>query len=139
MRPTSTERHTLTFPIDLENVEGVKITYTQNEDIVIVKEKDDVTINGKKIIVTLSEAETKLFEPEIPVEIQAKILIEDKVLNTKIKRIAVKRMLNTELFLFSLCTTHRNNTNSVFLIYLTYQIYISYFLLYEYPTSKDRN
>lgn len=98
MRPTSTERHTLTFPIDLENVEGVKITYTQNEDIVIVKEKDDVTINGKKIIVTLSEAETKLFEPEIPVEIQAKILIEDKVLNTKIKRIAVKRMLNTELF-----------------------------------------
>ena len=98
MRPTSTERHALTFPIDLEHVEGVKITYTQNEDIVIVKEKDDVTINGKKIIVTLSEAETKLFEPEIPVEIQAKILIDDKVLNTKIKRIAVKRMLNTELF-----------------------------------------
>ena len=98
MRPTSTERHMLTFQIDLENVEGVKITYTQNEDIVIVKEKDDVTINGKKIIVTLSEAETKLFEPEIPVEIQAKIKRDGQVIPTQIKRVAVKRMLNTELF-----------------------------------------
>lgn len=98
MRPTSTERHTLTFPIDLENVEGVKITYTQNEDIVIVKEKDDVTINGKKIIVTLSEAETKLFEPEIPVEIQAKIKRDGQVIPTQIKRVAVKRMLNTDIF-----------------------------------------
>ena len=98
MRPTSTERHTLTFPIDLENVEGVKITYTQNEDIVIVKEKNDVTINGKKIIVTLSEAETKLFEPEIPVEIQAKIKRDGQVIPTQIKRVAVKRMLNTDIF-----------------------------------------
>lgn len=98
MRPTSTERHTLTFPIDLENVEGVKITYTQNEDIVIVKEKGDVTINGKKIIVTLSEAETKLFEPEIPVEIQAKIKRDGQVIPTQIKRVAVKRMLNTDIF-----------------------------------------
>ena len=98
MRPTSTERHTLTFPIDLENVEGVEITYTQNEDIVIVKEKDDVTINGKKIIVTLSEAETKLFEPEIPVEIQAKIKRDGQVIPTQIKRVAVKRMLNTDIF-----------------------------------------
>lgn len=98
MRPTSTERHALTFPIDLENVEGVKITYTQNEDIVIVKEKDDVTINGKKIIVTLSEAETKLFEPEIPVEIQAKIKRDGQVIPTQIKRVAVKRMLNTDIF-----------------------------------------
>lgn len=98
MRPTSTERHTLTFPIDLENVEGVKITYTQNEDIVIVKEKADVTINGKKIIVTLSEAETKLFEPEIPVEVQAKIKRDGQVIPTQIKRVAVKRMLNTDIF-----------------------------------------
>ena len=98
MRPTSTERHTLTFPIDLENVEGVKITYTQNEDIVIVKEKDDVTINGKKIIVTLSEAETKLFEPQTPVEVQAKIKRDGQVIPTQIKRVAVKRMLNTDIF-----------------------------------------
>ena len=98
MRPTSTERHALTFPIDLENVEGVKITYTQNEDIVIVKEKDDVTINGKKIIVTLSEAETKLFEPEIPVQVQAKIKRDGQVIPTQIKRVAVKRMLNTDIF-----------------------------------------
>ena len=39
-----------------------------------------------------------LFEPEIPVEIQAKIKRDGQVIPTQIKRVAVKRMLNTDIF-----------------------------------------
>lgn len=99
MRRTTTATHRLTFPISLQTVTDMQITYAQNGNIVIVKDLEDVTIDDKKATIELSQEETKLFEAEKPVELQAKILLhDDTIIASKIKRIPATRILNDTLF-----------------------------------------
>ena len=63
----TTPAHQFTLPIETNTCQDILVTYAQGGTIVLEKHMDDgvlpegMTTEGKKVIVTLTQAETKLF------------------------------------------------------------------------------
>lgn len=70
----STPTHTFDVSIDTSLIKEVKITYTQNDEEILVKRTGDCSIEVGKIITTLSQEETFLFEAGKFVMIQVRVL-----------------------------------------------------------------
>lgn len=68
----TTPLHKFTFPISPDNFEIIKITYAQRNKIVFTKEKPDMTFDENKVLVRLSQEETKAFDARYPVQIQVR-------------------------------------------------------------------
>lgn len=76
MYRATTPTHTFELPFEYEQfVKKILITYKQGSKIVLEKtETDDITINGKTVSYQLTQSETKLFEKDIIVDIQIRVL-----------------------------------------------------------------
>lgn len=63
----TTPEHTFTLPENASNYDVIQITYKQGQ-LKLVKQKDEtstsegMTINGKNVVVALTQAETKKFK-----------------------------------------------------------------------------
>lgn len=73
----TTPSHKFTFPIDPNTCEIIRITYAQNDKILITKEKPDLSIKDNTVKVTLSQEETKIFSARFPVQVQVRALTFD--------------------------------------------------------------
>ena len=70
----TTPQHTFTLPFDTGLIKSLIISYGQNDAEVLAKELKDCTLEGNTITVRLSQEDTKLFAPEVPVSIQIRLL-----------------------------------------------------------------
>lgn len=61
----TTPSYSWTLPVDSSNISTLKITYTQNNESVLVKRKDECDLTGKKLSVTLKQEETFLFQERL--------------------------------------------------------------------------
>lgn len=74
----TTPRHTFTFPQDPSTYQQIRITYKQLDDIVLMKEKDDMHFGEKNTAYyNLTQEETALFIPNIDVKFQAHVQAQD--------------------------------------------------------------
>lgn len=74
IRQGTTPTHTFTVPIDTSTLKTVHIAYAQNEQVLFVKRDNDVTLQGDKIITTLTQQDTLMLKPEEVVAIQVRVL-----------------------------------------------------------------
>ena len=94
----TTPTHTFTFSIDLSDVKDFVITYVQKGKIVLEKKKENCTISGNKIVVTLKQEETLKFDHTSVVEMQAKALMNGgTVVASNIFTTNASRILNEEV------------------------------------------
>lgn len=70
----TTPTHMFNIPIDTSIIKEIKITYSQRDKEVLVKRTEDCTISEGLITTKLSQEDTFLFEGNMIVTIQMRIL-----------------------------------------------------------------
>lgn len=94
----STPTHIFELPIDTSLIKQLRITYVQQQKIVLEKKEQDVTMSGRFIKSRLSQEETLTFDEHIPVKIQLKILTTGgDVLPSQIFVVSADQVLNEEI------------------------------------------
>lgn len=94
----TTPRHVFNLPVEAESIEEIRITYSQNNKVLLAKKKKDCEISGKKVKCYLSQQETFIFSSEYPVVIQMRIKFTDgQVIASKEIEVPVERVLNREV------------------------------------------
>lgn len=97
MRRLTTPTHIYKVPFNTSDIDKVRIVYTQNEEIILVKEAEACKCEGNTITVKLTQEETALFDcKKIYTEIQAHILTVggDSLVSSPLK-VAVQKCLDT--------------------------------------------
>lgn len=80
----TTPTHAFRLPISSEDIDQVQITYVQKGRVVLSKSKNDCTLEGNIVKVSLSQSETMLFA-------QGALLIQINVLTLDGRRMASKQ------------------------------------------------
>ena len=94
----TTPTHTFYVDKDTSLIKSVKITYAQNEKIVLVKRTPDCVINDGKIMVRLSQEDTFLFDPDKFVTILIRVLtIDDKAITSNPVMMSVLECFDDEV------------------------------------------
>lgn len=94
----TTTTHTFNIPLSASDIKNVKITYSQGNDIVLSKKKDECTVSNKAVTVALSQEDTFKFDSSKNVKIQIRILTNnDKVLSSKIITVSIGACLDNEV------------------------------------------
>lgn len=94
----TTPTHYFNLPIDASQLDKVEITYCQNVQEVLKKQKEDAKLDGNVISVTLSQEETFLFQDEGCIEIQVRVKTKaGNVLKSNIMRTSCERCLSCEV------------------------------------------
>lgn len=94
----TTPTHIFNLPIETEKIKKVRVTYAQNDRILVVKTENDVALTPTAIRLTLKQEDTLRFAANMPVYIQLKVLtIGDLVLASPVKPIPVSVILNEEV------------------------------------------
>lgn len=70
MRRGTTPTHEFVVDVDMTSATALYITYKQREKVVLEKNIDDITVTGTKLMVTLTQEETLMFNINNIVEIQ---------------------------------------------------------------------
>lgn len=100
MRQGTTPTHTFSLPFETSSISKVRITYAQEDKIVLEKTEEDCKLDGATIIVKLSQEETLKFNENAFVKIQAKILSTDgNVLVSNKISLSVGDVLNKEVLI----------------------------------------
>lgn len=89
----TTPTHTFTLPFEAASISQLAIVYKQLDKVVMVKDLGECTLGEKSVSVTLSEAETSLFKPELSVFIQLRVGIGASRLNSNILTVSVEDVL----------------------------------------------
>jgi hypothetical protein len=98
MRAGTTPTFIFKVPIDIEIIENIKITFFQNENIVLEKYLEDCEIIDGKFFLDLTQEESFKFDQEKKAEIQMRVVtIQGDVLASDIKTIGIKKCLDKEL------------------------------------------
>ncbi len=102
MRQATTPEHTFKLPVDTDTCDIIQVTYEQGKTQ-LVKEKnrgeipDEMTLDGQKVIILLTQEETLLFSAKHPVEVQIRVLTNTgRVLASQIWEVDVSKSLNKE-------------------------------------------
>lgn len=94
----TTPLHVFTLPINTALCKEIKITYAQDDHPVLMKKKNDCTLNGNTVSVRLTQQDTFLFDHEKNVQIQVRVLtLTGEALCSTVKRITVGRCLESEV------------------------------------------
>ena len=94
----TTPTHIFTLPIFASNIDKLRITYSQNQDIILEKTEADIERSGKTIRYTLTQEETLKFNAKTSVNIQVRVLTTDNMaLASPIKKLSVSEVLNEEV------------------------------------------
>jgi len=96
---TTTPTHILRFPFDPADCDEILVTYKQNDDIKVEREKGQVTINNadKTIEYTLTQEETYAFNARGVVYLQVKCRQGDTVMASDPKTLKVEDVLDDTL------------------------------------------
>lgn len=98
MRRATTPTHKFTFPVDPENFEQILITYAQNNKIILEKNRNDLTIDDYTVYVRLTQEESNLFNPRIPIQVQVRgLTYSGTAVASKIFERPVEEVLNDEI------------------------------------------
>lgn len=98
MRRLTTPEHRFTLQIDPSVINKIRITYAQNNAIVLTKENDDVSLDGNVATVKLTQEETKKFTADKEVEIQVRVLtLGNDALASDIIKVDVQKVLDDEV------------------------------------------
>jgi hypothetical protein len=100
MKRATTPTHTFTLPFSyLGTVDKCLITYKQGAEIVLTKTESDIKVkNDNEIVINLTQEETIMFKPNIPVKIEIRILTPSgDALASDIMQSSVEDVLNDEV------------------------------------------
>lgn len=98
MRRLTTPEHKFTLQTDPSAISKVRITYAQNNAIVLTKQDGDVSLNGNVATVKLTQDETKKFIADKEVEIQVRVLtLGGDALASEIIKVDVQKVLDDEV------------------------------------------
>ena len=78
MRQWTTPINTFDVDIDLTECEVIFLTYTQHDETVFEKTKEDMTITENTVTVRLTQEETGLLDPSVEVEMQFRVKYADE-------------------------------------------------------------
>lgn len=95
----TTPQHKFTFPTDPSTYKVIKITYAQNNRVVLEKVKSDLTFGeNNSATLQLTQGETKAFRANIPVQLQVRVLTAgNDVLASAEITVSVDDVLNDEV------------------------------------------
>ena len=93
MRRGTTPTLNFQLPFEVSQITKLNIAFSQNDTVVIEKNLSDVTRNGRKITVKLSESETLLLNDKKELEIQLRVAVGNTKLASNIVKTTVKRIL----------------------------------------------
>lgn len=95
----TTPKHTFTFSVDPnETFKIILITYSQNNNIVLEKHKEDLEFRGFDASFRLTQEESSSFEAMKPVSVQVRVLTySDEALAFDKVILSVKDVLNDEV------------------------------------------
>lgn len=100
MIPGSTPTHVFTIPFDTFYLKDIRIIYSQNDEILLIKTKDDCILGDQTIKLTLTQDETYKFERGVNAEVQLRLLTMDNTcLSSVVKRFGVAKHLENEVFM----------------------------------------
>ena len=98
MRRLTTPEHKFTLQIDPSVIGKIRITYAQNNAIILTKEGNDVSLDGNIAKVKLTQEETKKFTAGKEAEIQVRVLtLGNDALASDIISVDVKKVLDDEV------------------------------------------
>lgn len=96
----TTPTHIFTLPFDTEIVKKCRVIYSQNDEIKLKKEIDDVTLQGNSISLKLTQENTFALESTKNVEIQLRVLtVDNESLISDILTVPVTKCLDDEVIL----------------------------------------
>lgn len=94
----TTPTHTFTLPVECGAFTEVRVLYSQNNELVIKKETEDVTCEGNRISCTLTQEDTLALNDRQHCDIQVRALSENgTALASRIIRVPVGRCLDDEV------------------------------------------
>lgn len=98
MRRGSTPTHIFNVSLDPDLISKVRILYSQNKALVLKKEHSDCVIEGQKITVKLTQADTLAFK-DGTAEVQLRINTPSgDSIPSQIYIVSVERLLENEVF-----------------------------------------
>lgn len=103
MYRVTTPTHTFTLPDNTSSYDEIQVTYKQNNVVLTKHYQDEVlpsgmTLNGKNVIIRLTQEETKAFNPRMAVLAQVRVLTgSGDAYASEIFSIDVKDVLNEEI------------------------------------------
>ena len=90
----TTPIHIFTHSLDPSDFKKIRIIYSQNHNVLFVKNIEDCTVEGNTIAVRLTQEDTLAFDHDVPVNIQVRILTtNDIALASVIQTVRVSRCL----------------------------------------------
>lgn len=94
----TTPTHTFTLPFETDQIKSLLISYGQHNHKLLDKRKEDCRLNGKEVIVRLTQEEANLFYTDLPVDIQMRILtVAGDALASEIRTVPYERVINDEV------------------------------------------
>lgn len=98
MIPGTTPTHTFKLPIGNEEIKSIRIIYSQNNNIVLIKDMDEIAVSTDGATVQLSQEDTLKFTNSDIAEIQLRILTnDDAALASKIMKLRIQKHLENEV------------------------------------------
>lgn len=94
----TTPTHIFTIPFEVSLAKEVRVTYGQDDNVIVTKTEEDCDLSGNQIKLMLTQADTFLFDSKRPVQIQLRILtVDNKVMASKVKTVDVLKCLDSEV------------------------------------------
>ena len=98
MRRLTTPEHKFTLQIDSSIINKIRITYAQDNAIVLTKQDQDVFLDANVAKVKLTQEETKKFVSGKEVEIQVRVItLGGDALASDIIKVDVQKVLDDEV------------------------------------------
>ena len=94
----TTPTHIFNLPIETRLISEIRVTYAQDDNILLTKTKSQCEIQEKAVIIKLTQEETFKFNCKKPVQIEVRALLENGVaLKSPIKLMDVGKCLDNEV------------------------------------------
>ena len=94
----STVTHVFNIPFEANKIKELKITYSQNDSIVLFRKRNNCTVDDYKITVTLLQEDTFKFDSSRSVNIQLRILTNEGIaLSSKVFTVSIGKCLDNEV------------------------------------------
>lgn len=94
----TTPTHIFNLPFAASTISALSVTYKQDGETLLKKQKADCTLDGNAVIVKLTQEESLKFTARDSVEVQLKVKdASGDVIAHTVKSIPVKRILDEEV------------------------------------------
>ena len=98
MRQGTNWPHGFTLPFDSSTIEKVRVSYAQDNCVILTKTEKDCLFDGNQINLTMTQKETFRFDQKKNLQVQLRVLTEDGTpLTSEIFQTSVKYSLDREV------------------------------------------